>query len=256
MIQSPHSKLPLLLPSVDSWSIFPEWTLYSFTFQICLIIVCVSLIVCYTLLKRNFSAVGLKVVLFHLTEKNSVTAILLLTQKEEKKTDFTKESSQRERERGHWGQQKAGDGKRGLKNSIQKQGRRVCFYHKKSSQSQRGNTGFEPPKVIHVACTLNQFYWRDANRKKKKIIFCTLLSFKELNVASVFPAPLDDSSGILWDVWLLVGSTNGEGNGNPLQYFCLENPRGGRAWWAAVYGVAQSQTRLKWLQAAAGSTKS
>ena len=37
----------------------------------------------------------------------------------------------------------------------------------------------------------------------------------------------------------------GEGNGNPLQCSCLENPRDGEAWWAAVYGVAQSQTRLK-----------
>ena len=37
----------------------------------------------------------------------------------------------------------------------------------------------------------------------------------------------------------------GEGNGNPLQYFCLENPRDGGAWRAAVYGVAQSRTRLK-----------
>ena len=37
----------------------------------------------------------------------------------------------------------------------------------------------------------------------------------------------------------------GEGNGNPLQSSCLENPRDGRAWWAAVYGVAQSRTRLK-----------
>ena len=39
----------------------------------------------------------------------------------------------------------------------------------------------------------------------------------------------------------------GEGNGNPLQCPCLENPRDGGAWWAAVYGVAQSRTRLKWL---------
>ena len=37
----------------------------------------------------------------------------------------------------------------------------------------------------------------------------------------------------------------GEGNGNPLQCSCLENPRGGGAWWAAVYGVAQSRTRRK-----------
>ena len=39
----------------------------------------------------------------------------------------------------------------------------------------------------------------------------------------------------------------GEGNGNTLQCSCLENPRDGRAWWAAVYGVSQSRTRLKWL---------
>ena len=38
---------------------------------------------------------------------------------------------------------------------------------------------------------------------------------------------------------------NGEGNGTPLQYSCLETPRDGGAWWAAVYGVAQSRTRLK-----------
>ena len=37
----------------------------------------------------------------------------------------------------------------------------------------------------------------------------------------------------------------GEGNGNPLQCSCLENPRDRGAWWAAVYGVAQSRTRLK-----------
>ena len=36
-----------------------------------------------------------------------------------------------------------------------------------------------------------------------------------------------------------------EGNGDPLQCSCLENPKDGRAWWAAVYGVAQSWTRLK-----------
>ena len=39
----------------------------------------------------------------------------------------------------------------------------------------------------------------------------------------------------------------GEGNGNPLQCSCLENPRDRGAWWAAVYGVAQSQTWLKQL---------
>ena len=40
-------------------------------------------------------------------------------------------------------------------------------------------------------------------------------------------------------------SRTGEGNGNPLQCACLENPRDGGAWWAAIYGVTQSRTRLK-----------
>ena len=45
----------------------------------------------------------------------------------------------------------------------------------------------------------------------------------------------------------------GEGNGNPLQCSCLENPRDGEAWWAAVYGVAQSRTRLKRLSSSSSS---
>ena len=45
----------------------------------------------------------------------------------------------------------------------------------------------------------------------------------------------------------------GEGNGNPLQCSCLENPRDGGAWWAAVCGVAQSPTRLKRLSSSSSS---
>ena len=58
-----------------------------------------------------------------------------------------------------------------------------------------------------------------------------------------------------WDCWIILDTTErlhfhfslsciGEGNGNPLQCSCLENPSDGGAWWAAVYGVAQSRTRL------------
>ena len=46
----------------------------------------------------------------------------------------------------------------------------------------------------------------------------------------------------------------GEGNGNPLQCSCLENPRDGGAWWAAVSGVSQSRTRLKWLSSSSSRT--
>ena len=43
-------------------------------------------------------------------------------------------------------------------------------------------------------------------------------------------------------------------DGNPLQYSCLENPRDREAWWAAIYRVAQSQTRLKWLSSSSSVT--
>ena len=59
---------------------------------------------------------------------------------------------------------------------------------------------------------------------------------------------------IIWENRLGEGRTqtfltllDGEGNGNPLQYSCLENPRDGGASWAAVYGVAQSRTQLQQL---------
>ena len=48
----------------------------------------------------------------------------------------------------------------------------------------------------------------------------------------------------------------GEGNGNPLQCSCLENPRDGEAWRAAISGVAQSQTRLKRLSSSSSSSSS
>ena len=56
-----------------------------------------------------------------------------------------------------------------------------------------------------------------------------------------------------WATSLFSLSWIGEGNGNPLQYSCLENPRDAGAWWAAVYGVAQSRTRLKWLSSSSNS---
>ena len=46
----------------------------------------------------------------------------------------------------------------------------------------------------------------------------------------------------MWETWVWF---SGEGNGNPLQHFCLENPMDGGAWWATVHGVAKSWTRLR-----------
>ena len=49
-------------------------------------------------------------------------------------------------------------------------------------------------------------------------------------------------------------SCTGEGNGNSFQCSCLENPRDGGAWWAAIYGVAQSRTRLRRLSSSSSSS--
>ena len=60
--------------------------------------------------------------------------------------------------------------------------------------------------------------------------------------------PVSGTTFQIQTAWKVLHAANGrEGNGNPLQYSCLENLRDRGAWWAAVYGVAQSQTRLKWL---------
>ena len=69
------------------------------------------------------------------------------------------------------------------------------------------------------------------------------------------PGGLQSMGSLEWDTTERLHfhfslSCIGEGNGNPLQCSCLENPGDGGAWWAAVYGVAQNQTRLKRLNLA------
>ena len=75
----------------------------------------------------------------------------------------------------------------------------------------------------------------------------------------------DDLCLIIWGTPILFDTTErhhfhfslsciGEGNGNPLQCSCLENPKDRGAWWAAIYGVAQSRTRLKRLSSSSNSS--
>ena len=63
-----------------------------------------------------------------------------------------------------------------------------------------------------------------------------------------FPGGSDGNSSVYnaGDLGSIPGSgrSAGEGNGNPLQYYCLENPMDRGAWWATVHGVAKSWTRL------------
>ena len=78
------------------------------------------------------------------------------------------------------------------------------------------------------------------------------LSFSPLPLASLL------FSAVLLSAFLsfsqgFCASLIRDGSGNPFQYSCLENPRDGGAWWAAIYGVAQSQTRLKRLSSSSSS---
>ena len=68
------------------------------------------------------------------------------------------------------------------------------------------------------------------------------------------PWGCEESDTAEWLPFHVSLSCIGEGNGNPLQCSCLENPRDGGIWWASVYGVAQSQTRLKRLSSSSSSS--
>ena len=75
-----------------------------------------------------------------------------------------------------------------------------------------------------------------------------VLPCKEFNGTFAFPgsSEIKESACNAGDVGLIpgLGRSPGEGNGNPLQYSCLENPMDRRAWWATVHGIAKSRTRL------------
>ena len=68
------------------------------------------------------------------------------------------------------------------------------------------------------------------------------------------PWGLEESDMTEWLHFHFSLSCFGEGNGSPLQCSCLENPRDRGAWWAAVYGVTQSRTRLKQFSSSSSST--
>ena len=73
----------------------------------------------------------------------------------------------------------------------------------------------------------------------------SLLDRKSLFIFTLFYATLDFLlKGSNWSLCIALTSFPGEGNGTPLQYSCLENPMDRGTWWAAVHGVAKSQTRL------------
>ena len=77
---------------------------------------------------------------------------------------------------------------------------------------------------------------------QRNLVGCSLWSFEESDMTE-------------WLHFHFSLSCIGEGNGNLPQCSCLENPRDGGTWWAAIYGVAQSRTRLKWLSSSSHSRR-
>ena len=116
-------------------------------------------------------------------------------------------------------------------------------------------------------------WWEALSRRQNNFVLMILVRYKEKRQWHPTPVHLPGKSYgrrslVGWSPWGLEESDTtewlhfqfslsciGEGNGNPLQCSCLENPRDGGAWWAAVSGVAQSRTRLKRLSSSSCSSK-
>ena len=114
----------------------------------------------------------------------------------------------------------------------------------------------------HIYSTIPLFYFQITPQKKREPVLwwdvkCLSLgdgtpvllprkSHGQRSLVGCGPWGCKESDTTEWLPFHFSLSCIGEGNGNPLQCSCLENPRDGGAWWAAVYGVVQSQTRLKW----------
>ena len=107
--------------------------------------------------------------------------------------------------------------------------------------------------------TLATWVWRDNSLEKALMLGKSEKAMAPNSSTLAWKIPWTEEPGRLWSIGLLrVGhnwvtslyfslSCIGEGNGNPLQCSCLENPRDGGAWWGAIYGVTQNRTQLKWL---------
>ena len=88
----------------------------------------------------------------------------------------------------------------------------------------------------------------------KFVDFCSLTLHISLILTITLENITQGPCGCFLHVFHFPTPYTGKGNGNPLQCSCLENPRDGGAWWAAVYGAAQSRTRLKRLSSSSSST--
>ena len=88
--------------------------------------------------------------------------------------------------------------------------------------------------ILQAGKINEKFYFKNLRRLGKSLVGCSPWCHEELDTTEWLPFHFS----------LLCF---GEGNGQPFQSSCLESPRDGWAWWASVYGVAQSRAQLKWL---------
>ena len=101
-----------------------------------------------------------------------------------------------------------------------------------------GDIWIDPQRTKHLYHPCNVELWSIRRNP-------TALRKGELGVFTGSPSDWNAVSEVKSGMnWSLVGPNDGEGNGTPLQYSCLENPMDGGAWWAAVHGVAKSPIRL------------
>ena len=125
-------------------------------------------------------------------------------------------------------------------------------------QRNRISLEFGVPSV-YFACTSNNSSIYLKNTVHLVLTLCRFMvilatpSKHFLSLVGCSPWGRYDSDTAEWLQFHFSLSRIGEGNGNPLQCSCLENPRDGGAWWAAVYGVTQSRTWLKWLSSSSSS---
>ena len=91
----------------------------------------------------------------------------------------------------------------------------------------------------------DEWAFNSTDTREQRKTFCKKEAHKIICISASFPSSLSQNTV---DGCVFASSSclfTAEGNGNPLQCSCLESPRDGGAWWAAICGVTQSRTRLK-----------
>ena len=119
--------------------------------------------------------------------------------------------------------------------------------HMEIGESGEPGKGTEAPHHFPMPSLIYRFIWLLILILKHPFIINWWSSKIHVSLSSVSNSSKLRDRGKPWFIASQSEVLTGEGNGNPFQYSCLENPRDGGAWWAAICGVARNQTRSKWL---------